>query len=157
MKSKVGAVLLSGLVAGILDIVTPILIYAVILQKTTAMKILQSIASGVFKQDAYSGDPKMAIYGLIFHFIIATIFALFYFIIYPFIPFLKTKPIISGFAYGIFVWIVMNLIVLPIVFPVLPAKNLDFPLLLSILIHVFCIGLPIALITKKYYPKTSNN
>jgi hypothetical protein len=156
MKSKVGTVLLSGLVAGTLDIITPILIYAVILQKTTAVKILQSIASGVFKKDAYSGDPKMAFYGLGFHFIIATIFALFYFIIYRYIPFLKNNTLISGFAYGIFVWIVMNLIVLPIVFPILPAKQLDFPLLLSILILMFCIGLPIAFITKKYYSYASN-
>ncbi len=156
MKSKVGTVLLSGLIAGTLDIITPILIYAVILQKTTALKILLSIASGVFKQDAYSGDPKMAFYGLLFHFIIAISFALFYFIIYPYIPFLKNNVIISGIVYGIFVWIIMNLIVLPTVFPVLPAKNLDFPLLLSILILIFCIGIPIAYITKKYYSYASN-
>lgn len=156
MKSKVGTVLLSGLVAGILDIVTPILIYAVILQNTTATKILQSIASSVFKQDAYSGDPKMVFYGLVFHFIIATSFALFFFIIYPYIPFLKKNTLISGIVYGIFVWIIMNLIVLPIVFPVLPAKNLDFPLLLSILILIFCIGIPITFITKKYYSYASN-
>ncbi|MCV9927221.1 DUF1440 domain-containing protein [Flavobacterium sp. LS1R49] len=151
MKSKVGTVLLSGLVAGTLDIITSIIIYAFILQKTTATKILQSIASGILKKDAYSGDPKVLYYGLLFHFIIAVLFALFYLIIYPYIPFLKNNTLLSGFTYGVFVWIVMNLIVLPIVFPVLPAKNLDFPLLLSILILVFCIGLPIAFITKKHY------
>ncbi|MBF7091525.1 DUF1440 domain-containing protein [Flavobacterium sp. ALJ2] len=153
MKSKVGTVLLSGLIAGILDIIISILIYAVILQNTTATKILQSIASGIFKQDAYSGDPKMTFYGLVFHFIIAISFALFYFIIYPYIPFIKNNVIISGIVYGIFVWIIMNLVVLPIVFPILPAKSLDFPLLLSILILIFCIGIPIAYITKKYYNK----
>ena len=83
------------------------------------------------------------------------IFAWFYFIIYPFLPFLKKNALISGFSYGIFVWIVMNLIVLPIVFPVLPAKHLDFPLLLSIVILMLCIGLPIALITRKYYVLSS--
>ncbi|MCC9070429.1 DUF1440 domain-containing protein [Flavobacterium sp. F-65] len=156
MKSKVGTVLLSGLVAGAMDIISCIIIYVVILQKTTTTKILLSIASGIFKKDAYSGDPKMAFYGLGIHFIIATLFALFYFKIYPYIPFLKKNTLLSGFIYGIFVWIVMNLIVLPIAFPILPPKHLDFPLLLSILILMFCIGLPVAFITKKYYAYTSN-
>ncbi|MEP7094244.1 MAG: DUF1440 domain-containing protein, partial [Flavobacterium sp.] len=147
MNSKKGTVFLSGLIAGTLDITAAIVVYALLLQKTTPIKILQSIASGVFKKEAYISGSQMAWYGLGFHFLIATTFAWFYFIIYPYIPFLKKNTIISGFIYGIFVWIVMNLIVLPIVFPVLPAKHLDFPLLLSIVILMLCIGLPIALIT----------
>lgn len=151
MNSKAGTVFLSGLIAGTLDITAAIVVYALVLQKTTPIKILQSIASGIFKKDAYTGGSQMAWYGLGLHYIIAMIFAWFYFTIYPYLPFLKKNALISGFLYGIFVWIVMNLIVLPIVFPVLPAKHLDFPLLLSIVILMFCIGLPIALITRKYY------
>lgn len=151
MKSKSGTIFLSGLIAGTLDILAAIIVYTVLLEKTTAIKILQSIASGIFKKDAYTGGSQMAWYGLGLHYIIAFTFAWFYFIIYPYFPFLKKNTIISGFLYGIFVWIVMNLIVLPIVFPLLPEKHLDFPLLLSILILMFCIGLPIASITRKYY------
>ena len=151
MNSKAGTIFLSGLIAGTLDITAAIVVYAFLLQKTTPIKILQSIASGIFKQEAYTGGSQMAWYGLGFHFLIATSFAWFYFTIYPYLPFLKKNVLISGFLYGIFVWIVMNLIVLPIVFPSLPAKQLDFPLLLSIIILMFCIGLPIAFITRKYY------
>jgi uncharacterized membrane protein YagU involved in acid resistance len=156
MNSKSGTVFLSGLIAGTLDILAAIAIYAVILQKTTPIKILQSIASGVFKKEAYTNGSQMAWYGLGFHFLIAILFAWFYFIIYPYLPFLKKNAFVSGIIYGIFVWIVMNLIVLPIVFPVLPPKGLDFPTLLSVLILVFCVGLPIAFITKKYYTFNSN-
>ncbi|KQO20917.1 hypothetical protein ASF10_15145 [Flavobacterium sp. Leaf82] len=151
MKSKSETIFLSGLIAGTLDILAAIIVYAVILEKTTAIKILQSIASGIFKKDAYTAGSQMAWYGLGLHYIIAFSFAWFYFIIYPYLPFLKKNTIMSGFLYGIFVWIVMNLIVLPIVFPLLPEKHLDFPLLLSILILMFCIGLPIASITRKHY------
>ncbi|OMQ10552.1 DUF1440 domain-containing protein [[Flexibacter] sp. ATCC 35103] len=151
MKSKSGTIFLSGLIAGTLDILAAVIVYAVLLEKTTAIKILKSIASGIFKKDAYTGGSQMAWYGLGLHYIIAFTFAWFYFIIYPYLPFLKKNAIISGFLYGIFVWIVMNLIVLPIVFPLLPEKHFDFPLLLSILILMFCIGLPIASITRKYY------
>ncbi|WP_166922210.1 DUF1440 domain-containing protein [Flavobacterium poyangense] len=153
MNSKVGTVFLSGLIAGTLDILAAIIIYALILQKTTPIKILQSIASGVFKKEAYTAGPQMAWYGLGLHFLIAFLFAWFYFTIYPYLPLLKRSVFASGILYGILVWIVMNLVVLPIVFPVLPAKSLDFPTLLSILILIFCIGLPIAFVTKKYYSK----
>jgi len=151
MKSKSGTIFLSGLIAGTLDILAAVIIYAVVLEKTTAIKILQSIASGVFKKEAYTGGPQMAWYGLGLHYLIALIFAWFYFIIYPYLPFLKKNVILSGILYGILVWIIMNLIVLPIAFPLLPEKHFDFPLLLSILILIVCIGLPIASITRKYY------
>jgi len=151
MKSKSGTIFLSGLIAGTLDILAAVIIYAVVLEKTTAIKILQSIASGVFKKEAYTGGPIMAWYGLGLHYLIAFIFAWFYFIIYPYLPFLKKNVILSGILYGIFVWIIMNLIVLPIVFPLLPEKHFDFALLLSILILIVSIGLPIASITRKYY------
>lgn len=151
MKSKSGTIFLSGLIAGTLDILAAIFVYVIILEKTTAIKILQSIASGIFKKEAYSEGSQMTWYGLGLHYLIAFIFAWFYFTIYPYLPFLKKSTIISGFLYGLFVWIIMNLIVLPIVFPVLPEKHLDFPLLLSITILMLFIGLPIASVTKKYY------
>jgi uncharacterized membrane protein YagU involved in acid resistance len=151
MKSKVKTVFLSGLVAGTFDMSAALLVYTVILEKTTALKLLQSIASGIFKKEAYTDGPQMALYGLLFHYFIAMTFALFYFLIYPHLPFLKKNVVFSGFLYGIFVWIIMNLIVLPTVFPILPEKHFDFPLLLSIVILMFCIGLPIAVITRKYY------
>ncbi|MBZ4033975.1 DUF1440 domain-containing protein [Flavobacterium sp. 17A] len=153
MRSKVRTIVSSGLVAGTLDITAAILIYSVILHKTTAEKILQSIASGVFKKEAYTAGTEMTFAGLGFHFLIAFIFAWFYFKIFPYIPFFRINTFLSGFCYGFFIWIVMNLIVLPIVFPVLPEKNLDFPLLLSILIVILCVGMPIAFITRKYYAK----
>ena len=151
MKSKSGTIFLSGLIAGTLDMLAALIVYAVILQKTTAIKILQSITSGIFKKDAYSGGSQMALYGLLLHYFIALTFAWFYFTIYPYFTFLKKNTLLSGILFGVFVWIIMNLVVLPTVFPVLPEKHLDFPLILSILILIFCIGIPIAFITKKHY------
>lgn len=151
MKSKSGTIFLSGLIAGTLDILAALIIYDLILQKTTSVKILQSIASGIFKKEAYLGGSQMALYGLLLHYFIALTFAWFYFTIYPYFNFLKKNTVLSGILYGIFVWIIMNLVVLPTVFPSLPEKHLDFPLILSMLILIFCIGIPIALITKKHY------
>lgn len=151
MTSKSKTILYSGLLAGTLDILAAIFVYSVILHQTTAEKILQSIASGIFKQHAYTGGTQMVFYGLLLHYFIAFAFAYFYYKIYPHVPILKKNIVISGIVYGIFVWIVMNLIVLPIVFPKLPSKEFDLPLIISVLILIFCIGLPIAFVTKKSY------
>ena len=151
MKSKSGTIFLSGLIAGTLDILAALIIYDLILQKTPSIKILQSIASGIFKKEAYAGGSQMALYGLLLHYFIAFTFAVFYFTIYPHFNFLKKNTLLSGILYGIFVWIIMNLLVLPTVFPALPEKHLDFPLILSMLILIFCIGIPIAFITRKHY------
>lgn len=151
MTSKSKTILYSGLLAGTLDILAAILVYSVILHQTTAEKILQSIASGIFKQHAYTGGTQMVFYGLLLHYFIAFAFAYFYYKIYPHVPILKKNIVISGIVYGIFVWIVMNLIVLPIVFPKLPSKEFDLPLIISVLILIVCIGLPIAFVTKKSY------
>lgn len=153
MKSKSKTILYSGFLSGTLDILAAILIYVVILHQTTAVKILQSIASGIFKQEAYTSGSQMAFYGLFLHYFIALAFAYIYFKIYPYFPILRKSFLLSGFIYGLFVWIIMNLIVLPVVFPKLPSKQFDFPLLLSILILIFCVGLPIAYVTKKFYTK----
>lgn len=153
MKSKSKTILYSGFLSGTLDILAAIIIYAVILHQTTAVKILQSIASGIFKQEAYTNGSQMAFYGLLLHYFIALVFAYLYFKIYPYFPILRKKFLLSGLIYGLFVWIVMNLIVLPIVFPKLPPKQFDFPLLLSILILIFCVGLPITYITQKFYTR----
>ena len=151
MISKSKTILFSGLLAGTLDILAAIFVYSVILHQTTAEKILQSIASGVFKQHAYTGGSQMVCYGLLLHYFIALAFAYFYYKIYPHVPILKKNIVVSGIVYGIFVWIVMNLIVLPIVFPNLPSKEFNLPLIISVLILIVCIGLPIAFVTKKGY------
>lgn len=153
MKSKSKTILYSGFLSGTLDILAAIIIYAVILHQTTAVKILQSIASGVFKQEAYTNGSQMAFYGLLLHYFIALVFAYLYFKIYPYFSILRKSFLLSGLIYGLFVWIVMNLIVLPIVFPKLPPKQFDFPLLLSILILILCVGLPITYITQKFYTR----
>ncbi|MEN2413267.1 DUF1440 domain-containing protein [Flavobacterium mesophilum] len=150
MKSKSGAIFITGLIAGTLDLVTAIVVYAGILDKTTGIKILQSIASGIFKKEAYSGGSQMALYGVLLHYFIAFTFTWFYYTVYPYFSFLKKNTLASGIVYGIFVWIIMNLVVLPVVFPVLPEKHLDFPLFLSIIIIICCIGTPIAFLHKKY-------
>jgi hypothetical protein len=149
-QSPVKTMLLSGFIAGTLDILGAILVYVVIQGKTTTLKMSQSIASGIFGKGAYAGGMTMACYGLMFHFLIAFSFAAGYFLSFPYIPFLQKQKIISGVLYGIFIWLVMNLIVIPFVFarraPITWSSSLR-----AIAILIVMIGLPVSFITHKYY------
>ena len=94
----------------------------------------------------------MAAWGLLFHFIIACLFAAFFYFLYARIKFLSKNIIISGILYGIIVWLVMNLAVVPLSY----TPPLPFVLskaIIAILILIFFVGIPIALVVHKYYTK----
>lgn len=142
---SVKAILSATLLAGTFDIVFAIVIYALIMEQTSPVRLLQYIASGVFGKSAFEGGMPMALAGLAFHFLNAFLFSSFYFILVSYIGFLRKQRLISGIIYGIAIWLVMNLIVLPITFgsPV-PQNPLLIALGMSILI--VAVGIPIAYI-----------
>jgi hypothetical protein len=143
-------IVLAWLVAGTLDLLGAIFVYAVLLQKTTADKIVRGIASGVFKKQAITGGTEMLFYGVLFHYLIALCFTVLYFIIFPHIPFFRKQKILGGLAYGAFVWAVMNLIVLNLVFPGRPTPTLTSSLIGAAVLMVM-IGLPLSYFANKYY------
>lgn len=142
--SPVRTVLLAGLVAGTLDITAAI----VILGKMNAAAVLRYIASGVFGKTAFTGGSEMIAYGLFFHYLIAFSFTIFYFIISPYISFTRKQKVLSGLVYGVFVWVVMNLVVVPLTHVARGPLTLEGALL-NLVILMVCIGLPIALIVRR--------
>ena len=155
-RSTFPTVILAAFLAGLLDLVAAIIVYSVFMNKTTALKIMQSVASGVFGPAAYSGGLTMAVYGIVFHFIISLIFTVFYFFIYPRIAFLRQERVLSGIVYGVFIWLVMNLIVLPIAFSGLLPSHLPSAII-GMAIVVIAVGLPISLIAHFYFRRTALN
>lgn len=154
-RSRGKTILIAWLVAGTLDMLGALLVYTVILKKTTADKLLRGIASGIFKKQATTGGNEMLVYGVLFHYIIAFAFTIFFFIIFPYIPFLRKQKIIGGLLYGAFIWALMNVIVLPIVFPQRPPITLQ-PALIGASILMVMIGLPLSYFANKYY-RTKNS
>lgn len=142
-KSGRKTILSATLVAGTLDILAAFLVYAIILEKTSPAKILMSIASGIFGKAAYSGGTAMVITGLLLHFLIAFIFTVFYYLVFPGLSFLRSHRLLSGILYGIFIWLVMNLGVLQIVFEGMPLPD-PRSALLGIAIVVVAVGIPIS-------------
>lgn len=144
-------ILLAGLVAGTLDALAAIALYLARGGKTPTT-IFKYIASGVFGSDAFSGGAAMIVWGIFFHYLIAFSFTLFFFWVYPKVPFLQKNKVVSGLLYGLCVWLVMNLIVVPLSQVPPPTFELSNAII-NILILMGCIGLPIAFFAHHFYAK----
>jgi uncharacterized membrane protein YagU involved in acid resistance len=151
-KSPLKTILFAWIVAGTLDMSGALLVYTVIMHKITAIQLLQGIASGVFGKDAYTGGTRTALYGIIFHYFIAFCFVTFYFLVFPYLPFLRKQKIISGLVYGIFIWFVMNIILLPLIFTHRAPMTWQSGVI-GASILILMIGMPVSFITHNYYTK----
>jgi hypothetical protein len=146
-KPAYQTILLGGLIAGVLDI-TYACVFSYIRRGTTPMTVLRSVATGALGRSALDGGAKTAALGLFFHFLIALIAATVYYFASRALPFMVTKPVICGILYGGCVYAVMNCLVLRLsaihanLYPWSYPKSV---LIGGLLIHMFGIGLPIAL------------
>ena len=110
--------------------------------------VLKYVASAVFGKEAFTGGTLMSVCGLLFHFLIAFTFTTFFFFIYPRLKFLSFNVILTAIFYGVFVWTIMNRIVLPLSnTPVTPFIWMGAAIAAGIL--SLCIGLPLAIIAKR--------
>jgi hypothetical protein len=148
--SAIKTILLAGFAAGTADILAAIGVYSLVMGRVGAVQILQSIAAGVFGKQAFAGGWETTLCGIVFHYIIATSWGSAYFLVFPYISFLRNQKIISGLLYGVLVWILMNTVVLPLSNASQPQFRWD-SILIGMMILMLCIGLPISLITHKYY------
>ncbi len=107
------------------------------------------IAGGLLGKQALQGGAGTWILGVVLHYFIAFSAAAIYCLSSRRLSFLKDHWLVCGLFYGIAVFLVMNLIVLP-----LSAYHFMGPyqyrgLLQGILVHMLIIGLPISLSLRK--------
>jgi hypothetical protein len=148
-KSKAfRAILWGGLIAGTLDILAAFISSS--LRGVSPTRVLQAIASGLLGADAFNGGFATAALGLVLHFFIATTATAVYYAASRKLEALVDQPIVCGLAYGIPVYFVMNLVVLPLsAVPFNPPHTLG-AVVTAALILMFCVGLPIGLVVRRY-------
>ncbi|MES3018760.1 MAG: hypothetical protein V4721_13320 [Bacteroidota bacterium] len=140
-------ILQAGFLVGTLDILAACLQYYLNTNKEPS-GVFKFIASGIFGIKAFSGGVPMIIAGLIFHYIIALGFTFIFFILYPKIRLVIKNNIFIGITYGIFVWLVMKFLVIPVSnTPPQPFKFTSAAIAMSILI--VCIGIPLSFIAAR--------
>lgn len=141
-------ILLTGLLVGSLDIITALTDYSITTGKNSEV-VLRFIASRVFGKKAFTGGTSMVLAGLALHFLIAFSFTLFFFWLYPRLSLLSKNRILTAVIYGIFMWLVMNFIVLPI--SNTPNMPFNLKVVKPMLILIVMIGLPLSFIAYKNF------
>lgn len=139
-------VLTGGLVVGTLDLVFAMTFWAW-RAELPAFRILQGVAAGLLGSASFEGGLETALLGLGLHFFIALSMAVAYYAAARRWPLLWQRPVAWGAAYGLLLYVIMNAIVVPLS----AASGSDDPLwiLVSIGVHAFLVGMPIALFVRQ--------
>jgi hypothetical protein len=138
------------LLVGTLDICDAFIFYG--LRGVSPTRILQGIASGVLGRAAFGMGSRSALLGLFFHFFIAFSATTVFLLASRRLP-LVGHPFLFGTLFGVALYCVMNYIVLPLSKIGLRPTPPLIPLLNGVAALVFCIGIPLAFIARRYIPQ----
>jgi uncharacterized membrane protein YagU involved in acid resistance len=142
------AILWGGLIAGTLDILAAFIQAG--LRGRSPVRILHAIASGLLGADAFEGGAPTAALGALLHFVIAFGAATVYVVASRKLRVLVERPVLCGLLYGVAVYLFMNFVVLPLSAIPFELSYTPAALATGMLIIMFCVGLPIALIASRY-------
>jgi|ERR1700722_1069744 len=113
------------------------------------LRLWQGVASGLLGERAFRHGWVSGSLGLLLHFVIAFSAATVFVELSRQIPFLVRVYWISGPLYGVAVFLVMSLVVVPLsARPRRPASS--EAMIVQLVIHVLFVGLPIALATNRF-------
>jgi hypothetical protein len=119
------------------------------------IRVLQGVAAGLVGREAINGGLATAGLGLAIHFFIAFVVATVFYGASRKLVFLTQNAVVSGLMYGVVVYGFMYWIVMPLAYPVVhPSLSRD---LTAVCVHMFLIGLPVALIVRRYSSAQSSN
>ena len=150
-------ILCAGALVGVLDI-TAACINARVAYGYAPAHVLQSVAGGLLGRSSYQAGVPAAALGLVMHFTMAlTVAAIFYMLTRRF-PLPRKLPgvVAVGLVYGVAVFLVNNFATAPFLSWV-RSLYLHTPILFKppmgwsqAVIHLFCVGLPIALVVNQF-------
>ena len=154
------AILYAGALVGVLDIPAAC-IQVYIASGMIPIRLLQGVAGGLLGRGSYNGGFATAALGLLMHFTMALIVATIFYALSRRVFSLPKKllgVVIVGLLYGAAVFAVNNFGTAPLLSWV-RSLYLHTPVLFKppmgwsqLVIHLFCVGLPIALVMHRYAP-----
>jgi hypothetical protein len=149
-RNATRVLMIAGLIAGTLDICTA-LVQVYLRSGKNPLPVLNYI-SGALVGKQQAGGTWMMILGLLLHYFIAFAFTFFFFWLYPRWNALAKNRFLTAIGYGLFVWGLMNLVIVPL------SKISKFPsdpkqAAIAAAILICMIGLPLSFIIGGYYDK----
>ncbi len=153
---KRNAILKAWLVAGTFDI-TSAFIYYYIKTGKDPVNVLSGVAGVVLGKGLSikllpEHENVMQVCGLLFHYMIALAWTLIFFQLFPLLKLQNKNKIVTGMVYGVCIWLVMNLVMIPLYtmnWPVFHAQSV----IINTLILMIMVGLPISIFINKYYTR----
>lgn len=154
-RTRINSILITTFVAGSLDILLAFL-NAWLSNAVTPTRVLQYIASGYFGSEAFAGGPRMAGWGLLFHYLVAFSFTTTFFFLFAKNNFLARHKVLTAIGYGLLIWIVMNLLVLPM--SRVPVSKMEpVAIIKGMAILILAMGLPLVFFSSMYRKKSSKS
>jgi hypothetical protein len=145
-KSAIATIFVSGFIVGTLDIVA-----AIYSSGVGAGRVLKYIAAAVFGVErVVEGGSQMVIWGAFFHYLIAYGWTILYFLLFPYWAKIFRWKLLMALSYGLLIWAIMNLVVLPL--SQLPSIPFEFTAALKqAMILVVMIAIPLTFIFARYF------
>jgi uncharacterized membrane protein YagU involved in acid resistance len=142
MNEITRAIMWGGVLCGTLDAVAAMTSFAI--QGTPPARVWQNVSSGLLGAQSFQKGWRTTALGLLLHFLIAFIAASVFCLAAHYIPWMLRVPIVAGVLYGIAVFLVMSLVVLPR--SAMPKRRVTRAGIISqLIIHMLFVGLPISL------------
>ena len=142
------AIAFGGLLAGALDLTAAFVSNG--LRGGSPVRVMQSIASGLVGAESFTGGAATAALGVLLHFIIASAWTIIFYVASRRIKFLTAQPVISGVLYGIAVYLLMYYVIVPLSAAPFKMPRTSGAIAIDAFIHIFCVGLPIAFIVRRF-------
>jgi hypothetical protein len=120
------------------------------LRGMSPIRVFHAVASGLLGAAANNGGIATAALGVLLHFTIATGATAVYYAASRRLKWLIERAVICGLLYGVAVFYFMRLVVLPLSAITFKPSSAPAVVLTGILIHMFCVGLPISLVVRKF-------
>jgi hypothetical protein len=146
------AILTAWLAAGSFDILAAFM-YSIV-NGGSALGVARAVASGLLGTNVIGAGWDIGLIGLALHYAIMLGIVLVFWGASRYFAFLLARPFIIGPLYGVAVYAVMNLVVLPLSAIAFKPNYSMAPLLIGIATHMICVGLPIAFVFH-YYSRRS--
>ena len=137
-----------GILAGAIDL-TYACTYHGLVSGVPPLRILQSIASGLFGRDSFQMGYASAAVGFVAHFFILIVAAAMFYAASRRLAFLREHAYVAGMAFGVAIYCTMNYVVLPLS-AVPHFKSTTVGALSDFAVHVLLLGPAIALAVRHF-------
>jgi hypothetical protein len=136
-----------GLAVGLLDGIAALVNAGI--RGVSPVRVFQYISSSLLGPESFERGTTTVILGIVLHFLVAFGVAFVFYLIARSLPIVLDRPIISGVVYGIAVYFAMAYLIVPLSAVRQGPFSWD-GLVVSLIIHILFVGLPVALISRRY-------